>query len=228
MIDKTLRYVLGKDIKFRSLGAGRTDAKVSAESTYFQLFIAQKIQDESAFLEAFNFNLPQDIRAFHIREVATDFNIIQHSKEKEYRYLFTQGQKNHPFCAPLMTTFLEPLDVDKMMDAAPLFEGTHNFRAYCYQAKENGLFHRHIQHCSISKNDWLSANFFPENSYMLRVVGQGFGRNQIRLMMGALVKVGRNEFTADDIKASLKTDSTVVMDYIAPASGLILTSVKID
>ena len=58
--------------------------------------------------------------------------------------------------------------------------------------------------------------------------GKGFGRNQIRLMMGALVKLGRKDITLDYISKSLSPESKEVMDYIAPASGLILNSIEFD
>jgi tRNA pseudouridine38-40 synthase len=70
------------------------------------------------------------------------------------------------------------------------------------------------------------ANFFPEQSYLLRVVGKGFGRHQIRLMMGALIKLGRGDVDLKFIQDSLKPNSSLSIDYIAPASGLILHKIE--
>ena len=87
MIDKTLRYIL-KNQSFKTLAASRTDAKVSAQEAAFELFLKDEpIKDLSIFLEEFNTNLPQDIRALSIEEVSSDFNIIQDSKYKEYHYV---------------------------------------------------------------------------------------------------------------------------------------------
>ena len=66
----------------------------------------------------------------------------------------------------------------------------------------------------------------PKKSYVLKVIGKGFGRHQIRLMMGALIKLGRGDIDLDYIKSSLKPESDYVMDYIAPASGLILHKIE--
>jgi tRNA pseudouridine38-40 synthase len=60
------------------------------------------------------------------------------------------------------------------------------------------------------------------------VIGKGFMRNQIRLMFGALIKLGRGEVTLDYIENTLKQESEEVMDYIAPASGLILHTVNFE
>lgn len=228
MIDRTLKYILG-DTRFKTLGAGRTDAMVSANEAALELFIYNEpITDFNEFLELFNYNLPQDIRALSIKKVDKDFNIIQDSKIKEYHYVFSQGQKNHPFCAPILTTILEPLNVDLMKEGAKLFEGTHNFKTYCYKATNKGEYTRTIEYSEIVDNTIYTANFFPKESYVLKVRGKGFMRNQIRLMVGCLIKLGRGEVTLDYIKDTLKQDSTEIMDYIAPASGLILHSINFE
>lgn len=228
MIDRTLKYIL-QDIRFKTLGAGRTDAMVSANEAALELFIYNEpIQDFDAFLDLFNLNLPQDIRALSIEEVDKTFNIIQDSKLKEYHYVFSEGQKNHPFCAPILTTILESLDVELMKKGAKLFEGHHNFKTYCYRATDKGEYVRTIKSSEIIDNNIYVANFFPEKTYVFKVIGKGFMRNQIRLMMGCLIKLGRGEITLDYIEDTLKIESTEVMDYIAPASGLILHSVNFE
>ncbi len=227
MIDRTLKFILEYQ-KFKTLGAGRTDAMVSAQEAAFELFLQNPIEDFDVFLELFNHNLPQDIRALSIKEVDASFNIIQHSKVKEYLYLFSEGQKNHPFCAPILTTIREQLDIELMEKGAKLFEGSHNFKSYCFRTTENGIYNREILTCELIKNKLFTANFFPKESYMLKVRGKGFGRNQIRLMMGVLIKLGRGEVTLDYIKESLKPESVEHMDYIAPASGLILNKIEFE
>jgi tRNA pseudouridine38-40 synthase len=228
MIDRTLKFIL-PDINFKTLGAGRTDAMVSANDAALELFIYDSpITDFEGFLALFNFNLPQDIRALSIKEVDKNFNIIQDSKVKEYHYVFSDGQKNHPFCASIMTTILEPLNVELMQHGAKLFEGTHNFKTYCFRASDNGEFQRTIVKSQIVENDLYVANFFPKQSYIFKVAGKGFMRNQIRLMFGCLIKLGRGEVTLDYIQETLQPESTEAMDYIAPASGLILHSVDFE
>lgn len=228
MIDRTLKFIL-RDIKFKTLGAGRTDAMVSANEAALELFIYNEpIKDFEAFLELFNHNLPQDIRALSISEVDSTFNIIQDSKLKEYHYVFSEGQKNHPFCAPILTTILEPLNVNLMKQGAKLFEGTHNFKSYCYRATDKGEYTRTILVSEILDNSIYTANFFPERSYVFKVIGKGFMRNQIRLMFGCLIKLGRGEVTLDYVQHSLATESMEVMDYIAPASGLILHAIDFE
>ncbi|WP_431157768.1 tRNA pseudouridine synthase A [Winogradskyella poriferorum] len=228
MIDRTLKYILG-DQKFKTLGAGRTDAMVSANEAALELFLYNEpIEDLDAFLNLFNYNLPQDIRVLSIKEVSSDFNVIQDSKIKEYHYVFSEGTKNHPFCAPILSTILDPLDVELMREGAKIFEGTHNFKPYCYKATDKGKYNRTIELSEIVDNNIYEANFFPNKTYVFKIRGKGFMRNQIRLMFGCLIKLGKYEVDLEFIASSLKEDSNVVMDYIAPASGLILHSLEFD
>ncbi|HLV14204.1 MAG TPA: hypothetical protein VKY41_03410 [Xanthomarina sp.] len=227
MIDRTLNFIFeGK--RFKTLGSGRTDAMVSAQEAAFELFVYEPLEDLDEFLTLFNYNLPQDIRGLSVREVTKEFNVINDAKIKEYLYVFAHGEKYHPFCAPIMTTILDELDIEIMKQGAKLFEGFHNLKTYCYKATDNGIYNREILTCEIVENTLFTANFFPETSYLLRVRGQGFMRNQIRLIMGALIKLGKGEITLDYISESLKPESTEVMDYIAPASGLILNKIDFE
>ena len=80
--------------------------------------------------------------------------------------------------------------------------------------------------CELIENDLYKANFFPKKSHLLRVVGKGFGRHQIRLMMGALIRLGKGEVGLDYISSSLEQSANMKINYIAPASGLILNKIE--
>lgn len=227
MVDRTFNFILeGK--RFKSLSSGRTDAMVSAECAAIELFLYEPIEDLTAFLELFNRNLPQDIRALDIKEVDAQFNIIQNSKIKEYLYLFAHGEKCHPFCAPIMTTILDELDIDIMKQGAKLFEGENYLKTYCYKPTDNGIYTRTILTCELIENNLYTANYFPKQTYLLRVRGKGFMRNQIRLMMGTLIDLGKGKLTIKDIQDTLVPDSNIKMNYIAPASGLILNKIEFE
>ncbi|NNK30558.1 MAG: hypothetical protein HKP04_06845 [Flavobacteriaceae bacterium] len=72
----------------------------------------------------------------------------------------------------------------------------------------------------LSENTELKASFFPQKSYVLQVGASGFVRYQVRMIMGALVSLGRGELTRDQIRQSLSDPSSLELTYIAPGSGL--------
>ncbi|MGB7842483.1 MAG: tRNA pseudouridine(38-40) synthase TruA [Salinimicrobium sp.] len=225
LVKKTLKFVL-EDRRFKILGSSRTDAMVSAHEAAFELFIDHEpLENMADFLVLFNKNLPPDIRALSIKEVDEKFNIIQHPKQKEYLYLFSYGKKSHPFAAPLLATFLEPLDIELMMAAAKIFEGKHSFHNFCTKPSAHTILEREIETCEISINKEITASFCPDKTYVLKVRAAGFLRNQIRLMMGSLVLVGRGELSLEELEKSLSPEVSMLMNYIAPGSGLILNKI---
>lgn len=227
MIHKTIRFVLGKGVRFKVLGASRTDAKVSAQEAAFELFLYDNpLQDPTSFLNILNNNLPSDIKGVNVTEVNKKFNIIQAPKVKEYVYLFSTGSKNHPYAAAFLANVIVPLDIELMKKGARLFEGKHYFKSYCGRPSEGMSFERELLKCELVDNELLTASFFPEKSYALYVHGTGFMRYQIRLIMGALILLGKGEIDLDFIEESLKVGSNLNINFIAPASGLHLNSIK--
>ena len=226
MIQRTLQYVLQRK-NFKLLAAGRTDAKVSVNETFVELFIEEKPLELDDFLKVVNQNLPQDIRALEISETDAEFNIIQHPKVKEYIYLFSFDTKNHPFCAPFLVYIPEKLDIPLMQEAAKLMEGKHDFLNFTYKPKPETKTIMHIDTCEIVPNTLFTANFFPEKTYMLRVCGAGFKRHQIRLMMGALSEVGARVMSMDHFQKLLAAEKNFNFTHMAKPSGLILNKVTL-
>ena len=225
-IDKTFEFIFGHT-NFKTLGCSRTDAKVSANHFAFELFSEESFVIEN-FLAEFNRNLPNDIRATKIEIVDETFNIIQAPKSKEYLYLFAHGKKNHPFCAAQVMSIDEDLDIELMKSGAKLFEGEHDFRRYCAKPNPNTNFLRKVDLCEIEINKEYTANFFPETTYFLRIRSSGFMRYQVRLMMGQLISLGKNETGLDDLRETLSGNSAIPVRHIAPSSGLILNKVEFE
>ncbi|MBD65909.1 MAG: tRNA pseudouridine(38-40) synthase TruA [Halobacteriovoraceae bacterium] len=223
MLNRTLITVLGHD-QFKTMGASRTDSMVSANHHFCQLALREEINLET-FKEKLNYNLPQDIRILAINHRDKKFDLLNSKKRKIYHYYFSHGKKTHPFCAPFITNMIDTLDIPAMKNAAKCFEGEHNFIKYCYRGSEKKQYIRTIESCSIELNDDFQGKYFPKEVYCLKVIGNGFLRNQIRIMMGALFQVGLGQLTQDELINSLKLDATSDgqhIGFIAPASGLIL------
>ncbi|MCP3944236.1 MAG: tRNA pseudouridine(38-40) synthase TruA [Desulfobacteraceae bacterium] len=226
MVEKTLGFILDH-VEFKILGTSRTDSRVSANHSAFELFTNAPLEIDS-FFSALNLNLPNDIRALEIKAVDKTFNIINTPKVKEYLYLFSFGEKCHPFGASLMSFFQEYLDIDLMKKGAQLFLGSHDFRRYCTKPSSGTQFKRKILVSQIEENTVFSANFFPEQSYVYRIQSRGFMRNQVRLMMGQLLSLGRGEIDEKQLFDTLAGKDNRPLRHIAPSSGLILNKIEFD
>ena len=116
-----------------------------------------------------------------------------------------------------------------MKTGAKLFEGSHYFHKYCTKPSTDTKFNRCIISCVLEKNTILEANFFPNNSYVLKVKGKGFLRYQIRLIMGVLIELGKGAIDLNFIKNSLsEKNDRKPLKTIAPGSGLQLYSVSFE
>ena len=223
MLEKTLKFILDGS-RFKIVGAGRTDAKVSALHAAFELFITDdSIELNSGFIELFNKNLPADIRVTDMMKVPKDFNIIKDAEQKTYCYLFSFGSKNHPFAAATMTNFVDNLDIDTMTKACHYFLGTHDFSNFTVRkGQETKNCVRTIDHCSLQLNTEYTASFYPKKSYLLEVKAKGFLRYQVRLIMGALYQIGTGELTLDELQSIINQTTKFRLTYVAPGSGLFL------
>ncbi len=222
MIRKTLKFVR-PDCNFRVQGASRTDAKVSALRMAFQLISSKDLSSEiTEFTLGMNTNLPQDIRILAMEEAPAGLDIIGDVRLKEYGYFFTFGKDHHPFSAPFSAHFEGDLDLSLMMETAPVFEGEHSFHNFTARLQPGKKVLRNIEHCRIGKNEVLKDGFLTGSSYLLSVKAEGFMRYQIRLMMGALVMVGRGQIPPTCLKEALVEGKKYTFPFIAPASGLIL------
>lgn len=220
MIERTLYFTLGHE-NMKIMGASRTDAMVSSQHFLCELFISEEI-DLDEFQQNYNKNLPADIRLLRIEQTDAKFNIIQDIDKKEYHYYFSYGEKPHPFSAPFSVHFDGELQMDKLSAAATKFIGKHNFKFYCYRPKEDKDYTREILECEVHKNHLFTGDFFPKESYYLKVVGRGFVHHQIRFMIGTLIRIARGEKSLEQLVESLteNTKAEAPIGFVAPASGL--------
>ena len=226
MIDKTFDYIF-QHSEYRTLGCGRTDAKVSADDYAFELFLKEE-KVPADLLQNLNRNLPADIRAKSVKAVGPDFNIIQSARTKEYHYHFSFGNKSHPYIAPFIRDCGEYLDIEKMASAVKLFVGEHNFKRFASKPSAETELVREILSAKIEVDHKFSGAFAPPNAFVFKVKAAGFLRYQVRLMMGALIEIGRNNWSIEELQQSLIHFNEAPIKHIAPSSGLVLHKVEFD
>ncbi|GGF65728.1 tRNA pseudouridine synthase A [Wenyingzhuangia marina] len=220
-LEKTLRFIFNHQ-NFKTLGGSRTDAMVSANDAYCHV-TTKEFYDTKWLTNELNKNLPRDINIINIKQVNASFDMIGAVKLKEYHYLFSHGERNHPFAAPMMVGKTNTLDIDLMQQGAKLFEGKHNFKKYTKKTSKKTIFEREVFSSEIIKNNLYTANFFPKESYIYKVTGPGFMHYQIRMMMGSLFLLGSGKMDLKTLEKTLSDwNDELVLKEIAPASGLIL------
>lgn len=207
-------------LKFSS----RTDKMVSClEGLCLLMIEGPELTDNE--IGQFKSALPADILILHWQRVDKDYTLLSAIAGKEYHYYFSHGpHRLHPFAAPFMCHFQEELDILLMQQACMQFVGVHDFSNYCHHSKlqSGAALIREVSQCELSENLDFTASFFPAQSYVLKISGPRFMRQQVRMMVGALVRVGMHELSLASLADSLKHFEASFVRFSVPASGLVL------
>lgn len=217
--------ILSKSENIKTIGSGRTDSGVHAFAQVVRIQIPVDIPEEN-LQRAMNSHLPNDIRVTSAVRCSQDFHPIFSAQSKEYNYVFSIDQSISPFAHDLVTLFPFELDISLMQEGCKLFCGEHDFVNFQCTGTEIESTVRHIYECEIvhhhSSGLW---GHMLNDYYVLRVIGSGFLKQMVRLMMGALWSLGRKKITLSDLEKSLKIPKAKRLGATAPPQGLYLKEV---
>ena len=196
-------------------GSGRTDAGVHAYGQTFH-FDIEVPRDLENFRHSINCVLPNDIHVKSLTYVKDDFHARLSAVEKTYEYVINLHEPS-AFNYKYETLVDEPLDIEEMEKAAKIFVGTHCFQNFTTKEEDEDNFVR-----TISKIEFIKEN----NQLIIRFTGDGFMRYMIRLLVGALIQVGRHKITVEHLQNVLNSSTRLPVSYKAEAKGLYLVEVK--
>ena len=197
-------------------GSGRTDAGVHALGQVAHFDAETSIPAEKIPF-AINTMLPEDVRVLSCEEVSSDFHARFQAKEKTYVYKLYLSPHLNPLKNATAENICVPLDFEEMEKAARFIEGTHDFR--CFEASGSSVKDtvRTVEKVEIIKNG---------EDVEIRVTGNGFLYNMVRIIAGTLVDVGKGKIAANDVEDIIKSGDRVRAGKTLPAKGLTLYSVK--
>ena len=211
--DKACSTLFKTDVE--SIGASRTDAGVHALGQRAVIDVDTSIPAEKIPL-ALNPLLPDDIVVTHAEEVGADFNPRFKALKKIYEYSIY----NAPFRNPLYRNYSEyvryELDLDSMRTACEAFVGEHDFRAFCASGNSSKTTVRTIYSLDIEKD----GDFIK-----IRVTGNGFLYNMVRIIAGTLIYVGEGRIAPDDLPEIIASGDRRKAGKTAGPSGLVLVKI---
>ena len=211
--DKACSTLFKTDIE--SIGASRTDAGVHALGQRAVIDVDTSIPAEKIPL-ALNPLLPDDIVVTHAEEVDADFNPRFKALKKTYEYSIY----NAPFRNPIYRNYSEyvrcELDLDSMRTACEAFVGEHDFRAFCASGNSSKTTVRIIYSLDVEKD----GDFIK-----IRVTGNGFLYNMVRIIAGTLIYVGEGRIAPDDLPEIIASGDRRKAGKTAGPSGLVLVKI---
>ena len=214
VVNKALKKLTGVNIQV--IGASRTDSGVHALGNV-AVFDTHTTIPPERISYALNQRLPEDIVIVKSEEVAEDFHprYCDCSKTYEYHILNTRI----PIPTKRLTNYFVSydLDVEKMRKAAGYLIGEHDFVSFCNVRTDVEDTVRTVTELEILKDG---------EEITIRISGNGFLYNMVRIIVGTLIRVGRGFYEPEKVKEILEAKDRKAAGVTAPPHGLILAEIR--
>ena len=214
ILNKALSKMTGEEILV--IGASRTDSGVHAMGNV-AVFDTETTIPVEKIAVALNQRLPEDIVITKSEEVPLDFHPRYCNCSKTYEYHIINTRI--PIPTKRLTNYFVSyvLDIDKMRQAASYLVGEHDFVSFCNVRTDVENTVRTITALDILTNG---------NEITIRITGNGFLYNMVRIIVGTLVRVGRGFYEPEKVKEILEAKDRKAAGVTAPAHGLVLVEIK--
>ncbi len=214
-IAQAAREVLGTP-HFELYGSGRTDARVHALEQVAHLDTAVKMPP-AMLVDKLNALLPADINILSAETVDRRFHARHSATSRSYVYQI--ARRRTAFAKPYVWWVRDPVDAGLMRDAATIFTGMHDFRAFTDDDPEEKSTKVLVESLTVEEEGDL---------ILVHIAGSHFIWKMVRRIVGILVAAGQGALTRRQIEELLggRHESGLPAQLTAPASGLFLEKVS--
>ena len=211
---EALEALFGKKVEI--IGASRTDAGVHAYGNVAVFDTDTKMPAEKISY-ALNQRLPEDVRVQESVEVEADFHPRHRDCVKTYEYRIWNDRFESPLNRLYSHFYYGKLDVDAMKEACGHFVGEHDFTSFCSAGSRVVDKVRTIYSLDVTCEGRLIT---------IRVTGNGFLYNMVRIIAGTLLRVGEGKIKPSEIPTIIEGKDRNLAGPTAPAKGLALVEIK--
>lgn len=198
------------------IGASRTDSGVHARGNV-AVFDTENRMPADKICFALNQRLPEDIRIQSSEEVSADWHPRKANCIKTYEYRIL----NRKIAMPLERLYSHfcyvALDVERMRQAAQYIIGEHDFKSFCTVRTQAEETVRTVYSLDIDKKDDMIT---------IRISGNGFLYNMVRIIAGTLMKVGMGVYPPEHVAEIIEARDRQQAGQTALAKGLTLVSLE--
>lgn len=223
-LNRALCVLTGEEIVVT--GASRTDAGVHALGNVAVFDTTSRIPAEK-FSYALNQRLPEDIVIQSSRQVADDFHPRHCDCRKTYEYDILN--RTFPLPAYRNTAYFlyGTLNIEAMRRACQAFLGEHDFASFCAAGAQVQTTVRTIYSLEVECRPLTEANVGSADQLLtIRVKGNGFLYNMVRIIAGTLVEVGRGHIKPEEVAGIIAAKDRAKAGPTAPARGLRLVEIE--
>lgn len=214
VLNRKLSRLTGETI--RIIGASRTDSGVHALGNVAVFDSATGIPPER-LAYALNQRLPEDIVAVRSEEVPPDWHPRYCNCRKTYEYHILNAGMPDPTRRLTRYFVSYELHLGHMRQAAAYLVGEHDFASFCNVRTNVEDTVRRIDSLDVERNG---------DEITIRIKGNGFLYNMVRIIVGTLLRVGRAFYTPEQVKDILEARDRQAAGVTAPPHGLILVGIE--
>ena len=217
-IENAIRSALRAEV--RITGSGRTDAGVHAlgQTCHFDgdfTVPPEKMPD------CLNMFLPADIRILSGEKVDDAFDCSRHAKEKTYCYTLYESKWELPLEQRYAVRVDSLPSIEVLQEYAKLFEGEHDFKAFCASGSSVKTTVRTVYRVKIIEEFACGVR-----KVKMYVTGNGFLYNMVRTMSGELLELASGKRTKESLLKAYQTGERQLLGKTMPAKGLTLVQVE--
>ena len=199
--------------------AGRTDAGVHAAAQTAQADGETPVPAEK-LAEVMSRLLPDDVKVLRSAAAPEGFDCTRAAGNKTYCYRFYCARTAHPLLSRYAARLETSPDLARMRAAARLLEGEHDFAAFRATGSSAKTTVRTVYEISVER-----PTVYGVPMYEVRVTGNGFLYNMVRILAGELYAVGCGIASERDIAQAFRTGDRTCLYKTLPAAGLTLERV---
>ncbi len=199
--------------KIRLYGAGRTDVGVHAKGQVAHFDVDKQFNPYKLCLGV-NLYLPRTVAVTNAEIVDGSFDARFSAVSKTYCYRIYVSPFRKPTLDVDHAQVYKSLDVEKMQQVANMLVGTHDFSAFQKTGSNLKGTVRTINSFEVQVNGC---------EITFSVNGNAFLYNQVRIMCGLLVEVGKGRYTVSDAQKMLNGEKLTFKTL--PSRGLTLEKV---
>lgn len=215
VLNRAITELTGEEIMVT--GASRTDAGVHALGNVAVFNTESRIPAEK-FSYALNQRLPEDVVIQHSEEVAADFHPRHCDCRKTYEYTILNRTFPLPEYRNTAYFYYGMLDVNKMRQACNAFTGEHDFAAFCSAGAQVQTTVRTVYSLEVIEKEG--------DKLVIRVQGNGFLYNMVRIIAGTLLEVGKGNIAPEALPGIIASCDRGQAGPTAPAKGLKLVEIQ--
>lgn len=215
VLNRELGRLTGEDIHI--IGASRTDSGVHALMNVAVFDTDSSIPPER-MAYALNQRMPEDIVITKSDEVGADWHPrYQDNVRKTYEYHIYNAPVLNPLKRKYSAFVSFPMDVDKMRRGAAYLVGEHDFVSFCNVRTNVSDTVRTVEDITVTENG---------ADIVIRITGNGFLYNMVRIIAGTLIRVGRGFYEPEKVREILEEKKRTAAGVTAPACGLVLVEIE--